>query len=262
MWKRWREWYEAKKPVVQRVWFEAWRPLIPAVIWAVAVVWWYQGKSLLDSFSAGFTAFFFIFFLQGQVLRVHKNVEDKKNAERWDNSFASIQQALEALQQQPSSLSPIVSSRHSSEDETATPWTTSDTMEDIGTARAVREDLFRSRAYFNQARSALEQKLYYPAILSAAVGFEHALRQTAKIIGLDRRSNLGLVIVELAKRSKNKNIEGELRVLLRLRNGLVHGETHVSLSDYSEAEKVIRAFENGTEFLEWLLVKSSGPEQL
>jgi hypothetical protein len=260
MWKRWRAWYEAKKPVVQRVWFEAWRPLIPAVIWAVAVVWWYQGKSLLDSFSAGFTAFFFIFFLQGQVLRVHKNVEDKKNADRWDDSFASIQQALVALRQQPSSLSPIVSSSHRSV-EIPTPPIAFDVRDDIGSARAVREDLFRSRAYFRQARTALDHKLYYPAILAAAVGFEHALRQTAKIIGLDRRSNLGLVIAELAKRSKNKNIEGELRVLLRLRNGLVHGETHVSLSDYSEAENVIRAFEHGIDYLEALLVSLSGPER-
>jgi hypothetical protein len=57
MWKRCKDWYEAKKPIINRVWFEAWRPLILGVIWGVVVVWWYQHKSVLDSFSAGFAAF-------------------------------------------------------------------------------------------------------------------------------------------------------------------------------------------------------------
>jgi hypothetical protein len=227
MWKRCIDWYRATKPIIHRVWFEARGPLIVAVVWGVVVVWWYQGKTLLDSFSAGFAAFFFLFFLQGQVLRVHKNVRDEDNANEFKDSFASIRQVLEEIKTQ--------------RPKTSTGRTIVPTLpRPAGVAPFIDP-----QSFLVQAEHALEHDLIFPAMLVSAVGFEHAIRDTAARFGFDVRQPLSLLLTGIAQQTNNQETVQKLRGLVRLRNRLVHAEPDGTALDREEALEVIGAFREG-----------------
>jgi hypothetical protein len=57
--------------IARRILGEVAIPGLCGIAWGMLA--YYQGKTLFESASTGFAAFFFIFFLQGQVLRVAKN---------------------------------------------------------------------------------------------------------------------------------------------------------------------------------------------
>jgi hypothetical protein len=232
-WKRCKERYEAKKPIIGRVWYEAWRPLVLGIAWGALVVWCYQGKSLLDSFSAGFAAFFFTFFLQGQVLRVSKNVRDEDNASEFRNRFASIQEGVDALRTQtaahpqpPGHPRPVPSE---------------------ATSDAFRE----AESLIKQARMSLANNLYYPAVLTAAVGFEHELRMAAARLDMSpNRLTLGAIIRQMVAQTSRDDMLQRLETLVRLRNGLVHPNPDSANISEAEATDIVNAFQEGIEWVE------------
>jgi hypothetical protein len=215
MWKRCTDLYEAKKQIIERVWFEAWRPLIPAFLWGM-VVWWYQGKSLLDSFSAGFTAFFFIFFLQGQVLRVKKNVDDQQNASEFRSNFASLQEGLNLLQQQ---------SRHEhASDHVHTSLPSDETF------------------LFLQARRSIDAGQYFTAAVTASVGFEYAIRN------MDRPWNkwvLGPAYRSILINTLQDSTKMRLKTLIEMRKYFIHPNHGALNLSKRHAEIVVNAFEEG-----------------
>ena len=87
--------YKAWQPVVSRVAKEASLPLVIAAIWGVTVM---TQKGIIDGISAAGIAFFFILALQGQILRVAKNVRDESNAKMWTDSLTNVKAIPEKLQ--------------------------------------------------------------------------------------------------------------------------------------------------------------------
>jgi hypothetical protein len=84
-----------KQQVLRRILFEITIPAVCGIVWGGLAL--HQGKTLFESFSTGFAAFFFSFFLQGQVLRVNKNVRDEMNADQFRENFVSIHEGLKEL---------------------------------------------------------------------------------------------------------------------------------------------------------------------
>jgi hypothetical protein len=78
-----------KLPVLRRIGMEVAFPAICGVAWGL-IAFFNQKKSGFDSVGNGFTAFFFIFFLQGQALRVNKNIRDEDNASEFRDRFDTI----------------------------------------------------------------------------------------------------------------------------------------------------------------------------
>src|ERR1044072_3608106 len=88
-------WMGQRGRVFRRILVEVTIPAVCGIAWGVIAV--RQGKSFFESFSTGFAAFFFIFFLQGQVLSVNKNVRDEMNADEVRENFVSIHEGLKDL---------------------------------------------------------------------------------------------------------------------------------------------------------------------
>jgi hypothetical protein len=237
------------KKVARRVLFEAALPFLVGIAWGVAVG--LQKKSWFDGISAFGIAFFFVLALQGQILRINKNVRDEEHATDVRSSFASIKQALDAiLKQGLAEPSP----GQAQEAPPRPPPDLAQFRERIAEARAVSEDAFGSRAFLRQAWQALEQELPYAAATTAAIAFERALRDSARFLGIDTRRPLGAVIAELARQAEMPDLLERLGTLVRVRNGLVHPEGDLLKMDRAEAEQMVRAFSNGIDYLEYALI--------
>jgi hypothetical protein len=219
--KRVKTWYQRRKPVIKRVWFEAWRPLIGGAFWGGLAVWSYQGKSILDSFAAGFTAFFFLFFLQGQVLRIAKNVRDEENANELFNRFDNLQEAVEALAAQRGQVYPPTVTQ-------GPPPTTPTTA-----------------SLLKEAKQALQQHLLYPAVLAAAVAYEKAVRHTAESYEVDSQRPLELLLREFRNVVRDREASDRLQILLRLRNTVVHPDDRGAQLTEQAAAEIVRDFEEG-----------------
>jgi hypothetical protein len=80
-------------------------------------------------------------------------------------------------------------------------------------------------------------------MLSAAVGFEHALREVgARYLDAGRNKPLGLVLNELGRRDESGHVIPTAKTLLQLRNGLVHGDNYDPETPAFEAVQIIWAF--------------------
>ena len=154
---------------------------------------------LVDGVSVGGIAFFFVLSLQGQILRVAKNVRDEQDAEEFRASFASIQQGLEELRkQQPSATAKRRKQRRQQRRE---------------------ETVDRLMA---DAKRALASESYYAAATLAAVAFERAIRDTVPDARAQRLSIRA--ILNLLTLGGHEGQLEEFTTLLKLRNNLVHAE--------------------------------------
>jgi HEPN domain-containing protein len=225
---------------------ELWLPLLLAVPWFAFAR--YEGtKSFYDSAASASWLFFFVFFLQGQLFRMQKNVQDEQVAEE---QRVSLREVLGLLRQQgaaqpndvaPDQPPPVVA--EPAEPEPAAPEQPPSVPE---------RDFFGSSRFFAQAEDALRRGLYYPAALTAAVAFEHVLRESAREYGVQERTMRG-VIHELAQRSQSDKVEKRLTLLLEMRNKLVHPLTYELPLNEQEARDLVQMFKTGVEWIEFAM---------
>jgi hypothetical protein len=105
--------------------------------------------------------------------------------------------------------------------------------------------------YLVQAYAVVKSGYYLAAVLVAAVGFEAAVRETARMYGIPDKRFLPLAALlrELSLRTSDKKKMETLVTLNRIRNGLVHGEKQTSDLTRDEALELIDAFRVGANYL-------------
>src|SRR5262249_38484406 len=146
-------------------------PSAAAVAWGMTVG--IQRQSIIDGMSAAGIAFFFILALQGQILRIAKNVRDEQDTEEFRSSFASLQQGIDQLRKQGFTIHQPPASPPPPDDST------------LAYLRTARPVSLGFEYFADQAHRAIDTKQYYAAVLLAAVGFEFAARQAASQLGID-----------------------------------------------------------------------------
>ena len=192
-----------------------------------------RGEPILDSFAVGFTAFFFLFFLQGQVLRVSKNVRDEDNTNELFNRFDTLHEALGALAAQRSEDYPPTITQEPPPPSTPT----------------------AALPLIDQARRAVNEGFLYPAVLLASIAFEQAVRIAAAALEIDTRRPLSFLVREIGIRLQGRGMSKELEILVRLRNSLVHPTGKTTQLDQVEAGELV---ENFALSIEWLRRVASG----
>jgi len=233
------------KTLLSRIFREVWFPFLAAAVWAILAL--KSGKSPFDSFSTFGATFFFIFFLQGQVLRISKNLRDENNANEFRDNFASIHEALDAIkrQAQPQPQTHPVGRRR----------TTDSAYSKRVRPEAIDQD---TKYYFDEAARAIDNGFLYPATLVAATGFEHALREIGKRFKYDARKPIRTVIEELGTRLDKPELTKQLLLLMRLRNTLIHEQALSRPKNVEEAQSIVRAFEDGLSKLEYEMHRHYG----
>ena len=114
-----------------------------------------------------------MFFLQGQFLRMRKNVNDEDNNAEQKTSLREIRDLVRQLgPTQPAEVAP----------DAAPPPQEPQLPEPAPEVRLqpYEHDFFGSNKYFAEANEALERGLYNSAALTAAVAFDHVLRDGAR----------------------------------------------------------------------------------
>jgi len=107
--------------------------------------------------------------------------------------------------------------------------------------------------YLTEAHQAIKSGLYLAAALVAAVGFEAAVRETARMFRIpDKRISLATLLRELSAHTSDKRKIETLVTLNRIRNGLVHGERQTSHLTREEALELIDAFRVGANYLMYI----------
>ena len=230
--------YRKWQRVISRVAKEAALPTAAALTWGIIVG--IKKDSIIDGVSAAGIAFFFVLSLQGQILRVAKNVRDEQDTEDFRASFASIQQAIETIKaEQLTGRQPPKPA--AATDEPPIWYRPSARLIPLGFDN-----------YLGRAMEALENGQYYAAVLVAAVGFEYAARQAADQLGITvDRASLGRLLRELGRRTEDKQAMETLNSLNMLRNSLVHAEDREApWISRIQALDLIDAFRAGVGYLE------------
>jgi hypothetical protein len=218
------KWCKKHKRVFKRAGYELLLPAIAGIIWALIAV---RKSDLFASISFGGAAFFFVFSMQGQVLRMAKNVRDEDNADEWRTSFNTLHEGVEELRRQRG-LEP-------------------------NQPEFQAHPAGFSEPFIVQAQNSLGHHLYYPAVLTAAVGFEQTLRLAAEYMKLDTKRPMSVVARELGAIVKDNKLTERLITLVRLRNGVVHPRRQGAHITRDEAELLVSSFEEGTRLLEKFL---------
>jgi hypothetical protein len=231
-------WTGQKGRVASRILFEITIPAVSGFAWGALAL--HQGKSLFESFSTGFAAFFFIFFLQGQVLRVNKNVRDEINADEVRDNFVSIHAGLLELRGKKQAETDAAAEADKEAKRLPEEFTEKGGV-DID---AYDGDVLFAKPFFVEADRAFRLGALYPAVLSAAVGFEHALREVAtRYLSMKRSRPPGLILHELGNKYGGfDQMIPTAQTLLQVRNGLVHGDKYDPDTPAFEAVQIIWAF--------------------
>jgi hypothetical protein len=211
-----------------RIAFETALPTIAAIIWGLRA--YFRTGGIFDALTAAGLAFPLVLFVQGQILRMAKNVRDEQDANEFRESFATIKEGVDEIKR----LTQITPSPQP-------------VPEIQTTVRAASEDLMA------EAKIAVARGLYTSGALAAAVEFERQLRALAQSIELNTQRPLTRVADELAGRTADKDLWLQLRSLVRMRNSLVHLRPREDKIDRAEAEQIIQAFQSGIEWLKSLL---------
>jgi hypothetical protein len=242
----WSTFYSRWRRVIFRIIREAMLPTCAAIAWGIFVG--ASKPSWIDGVSAAGIGFFFVLALQGQILRIAKNVRDEERGDQvlsrfdmLDRGYATMHETLTALQGQglttkePASSSSVTANESKSDSR-------SDALEPTGW-----------RWFFAQAEHLLEQKQNFPAVLMAAVGFENAVRTAAQSFGFDSgRRSIGQILRQLAQEPVYQIDLGWLYTLNKTRNTFVHGANEAPAVSNKEARELINAFSTGTAYLEEL----------
>ena len=203
----------------------------------------------METLSAFSAAFFFVFFLQGQVLRITKNVRDEDYQSDSRSEFASIREALIAMRKNAER-----SERTANENlNEASPNEESPDTPSID-LRSIREaNLLGALFQFENASEALRRRDFSAAINTAAIGFDVATREALfRYFGYDQIPTL-----RAFKTMATDSEFARLHDLVRLRNGIFHGfRSDQSSPDRGEAIEVISAFIKGVDILEEIATKA------
>jgi hypothetical protein len=223
--------------VIKRVLKEAAPPACSAVAWGLYV--YSQKHAVVDGISAAGIAFFFVLALQGQILRVGKNVRDEDRGEEVIDHLQSMRQSIAELQR----LGLATHASASSPSGIPEP--------PPGYIESTRTVPLGFTYFLQQAHAAIESGLSYAGVLVAAVGFEYAARRCAEQLGIDpERKGLAPIVRELGRRTENKQATETLDALNRLRNSLVHAEKETPWIDRQQALDLINAFSVGVAYLD------------
>jgi len=193
----------------------------------------------VDGISAAGIAFFFVLALQGQLLRVGKNVRDEDRGEEVIDHLQSMRQSIAELRRLG-----------------LTPHTSSPSPPGIpepppGYIESTRMVPLGFTYFLQQAHAAVESGQSYAGVLVAAVGFEYAARRCAEQLGIDaERKGLAPIVRELGRRTENKQAMETLNALNGLRNSLVHAEKETPWIDREQAVDLINAFSVGVAYLD------------
>jgi HEPN domain-containing protein len=220
-------------PITRRLLGEVAIPVLCGLAWGILA--YYQGETPFKSASTGFAAFFFIFFLQGQVLRVAKNVGDKQNAEEWRTQFASIQDGLDQLKKQQAAPATVHVPAARVKVRTHAP-----------TVRVSN----KSEYFLESARKSFASDFYHPAALTAAMAFEAAAREAGLRLGLPENRPMTELVRNIAAVEGDPQLEQTLLTLVRLRNNLVHPSPSSEAVSAEKAQQLIEAFADGIKRLE------------
>lgn len=232
---------------------EAALPTLAGLLWGVYL--YFLRPSLADAISAFAIAFFFVVAIQGQILRVAKNVRDEVRGESFEDrltaieqgverGFDSVQQGLEALREKG-----LVTEQPEPEHPPETPpQQPTPAVEEI--LEQVNQPSVSSEQQFAGAKAALQMQMWYPAVLMAAVAFDRAVAETAERIGMPYSPNMHNVLRNLAatERLDLDQIE-TLQTLRKFRNSLVHSRTKNEIRSHEEAREIVDAFEAGAQML-------------
>jgi hypothetical protein len=212
-------WKKTGWPITRRILGEVAVPGLCGAAWGALA--YYEGKTLFESASTGFAAFFFVFFLQGQVLRVAKNVSDKQNADEWRSSFATLKDGLDELRKQQ--FEHPAQPRPASTTQTRPPAT----------------------SLMDEAHASLQGNRYRAAVLTAAAAFEQAVRRAAVRMSIESNVPLSQLVQSIAYVVKSTDVQRQLLTLVRLRNNLMHPPPdNVPLSE-DEATQLVEGFDDG-----------------
>lgn len=207
----------------KRIVTEIWLPALAALAWGLLVFSQQAQKNYVAALGAAASAFFLIFFFQGQVLRIRKNIRDEDNDQRTYQGVTSISDAVNELRS-------ILESRLP---RPAVPAPASD--------------------FFDSAERALQSGLYYSAGITAAQGFEHDARDIAKVaLAKPMRYPLGRILMDLRIYGTDE-AHKQLALLNRTRNTLVH-ETAPNDVTQAQAEELVAGFKDGVELIRSMLL--------
>jgi hypothetical protein len=211
-----------------RIAFETALPTLTAVVWFVKNFIASTG-TLFGALTAAGLAFTAALYVQGQVLRMAKNVRDERDADEFRNSFESIRQAIAELNRKP---------------------TSSSVEEGYVVAREIDHSLLKeTRAALkpekrfdgDEANRALDTGLYQSAAVMSGIEFERFIRETAERLGIERSLTLIRVVGLLAHILGDKELTNELRTLVRLRNTIVHESSGMDISE-KDARQITSRF--------------------
>ena len=215
----WQEW----RRVLWRLCKEMTLPILIGIVWGLAVGT--TNKSWLEGFSAAGIGFFFVLALQGQFLRITKNVRDDARSERYLDHFASLEQGISALQTIIRPVTPVPATAETPTTEQLEPHTDN-------FVPAWMQD-------FASADAALMRGMFRPATVMAALGFEKALEDAAERAGFRPHRTPTMLLRDLRGILTDDEAH-ELDTLRRLRNNIVHvrGET----PSQNDATQLVEAF--------------------
>jgi hypothetical protein len=232
-----KDFYASLPAIVRRLCKEVWLPLLFALGW-FTFARYQSAKSLYGSAADAAWLFFFVFFLQGQIFRMKKNVQDEEDAEE---QRVSLREILNLLRQQDVAQTNDVAQE-------VAPTDVAPVEPEI--SATVEQDFFGSSRFFAEAEDSIQRGLYYPAALTAAVAFEHVLRESAREYRIGERTMRG-VVRELAARKQSNKLEKRLNLLLEMRNKLVHPRPFETPLTEREAQDLVQMFKTGVDLIEF-----------
>jgi hypothetical protein len=99
-----------------------------------------------------------------------------------------------------------------------------------------------------EAHRSFENGQYFSAAATAAIEFERAVRETARLVQLRPELSLGRIVRELADMDGDTGLLHQLVTLVKMRNGLIHTDSDMPVTK-NEAEESIAAFQHGIDWL-------------
>lgn len=207
----------------KRILTEIWLPALAALAWGLLVFSQQVQKNYVAALGAAASAFFLVFFFQGQVLRIRKNIRDEDSDQRTYQGVTSINDAVNELRSLMEARLP----------RPAVPAPASD--------------------FFDSAERALQNGLYYSAAITAAQGFEHEARDIAKVaLARPMRHPLTRILMELRIYGTDE-AHKKLALLNRTRNTLIH-ETAPADVTQVQAKELVAGFKDGVELIRGMLL--------
>lgn len=209
-----------------RILREAALPLFFAASWGI-IVGNHKG-SIIDGVSAAGIAFFLVLSLQGQFLRVSKNVRDESNAEDFRASLVSIGDSIKSLHQHMLVTNVL------------------EKQENESTSRP-------SSYLMSEALNALDSGLPERACRLSAMAFEQGLREFADVVGLDKRMSATEILRSMVDKMGLPGAP-EIRKfffdLLALRSRIVRFAFDAAPIDLDGASHTVEGFSLGLRYID------------